>query len=124
MIFRLGFVLLGFCVALPASADIRTIVHAVETSTAFMNIPTTESSRLTFKPCEECDFIEVRLTRDTQYFLRGEQLPFADFRRAFNSLRRSKQDYALVSFDTETNTVMSVRVADPTGEPPTDVKHR
>jgi hypothetical protein len=97
---------------LPAVADIRIITRAVETSTAFMSMPTTDNSRLMFKSCDECEFIEARLTANTQFYLRGELLPFAEFRKQFNSLRHSKEDYALVTYDTETNAVTSVRVAD------------
>jgi hypothetical protein len=112
MNFRLGFVLFTTCIGAAANADVRTLVRAVETSTAFMNVPTTDNSRLTFKPCDECEFIEVRLTPATQYFLGGEQLPFAEFRTKFMGLRRSKQDYALVTFNAESSTVTSVRVSD------------
>jgi hypothetical protein len=112
MNFRLGFVLFATCIGAAANADVRTLVRAVETSTAFMNVPTTDTSRLTFRPCDECEFIEVRLTPATQFFLRGEQLAFAEFRSKFMSLRRSKEDYALVTFDAESNTVTSVRVTD------------
>lgn len=112
MNFRLGFVLMAACVGAAANAEVRTVTRAVETSTAYMNVPTTDNSRLTFRPCGECELIEVRLTRATQYFMRGKQLPFADFRKQFMSLGRSKEDYALVTFDTETNAVSSVRVAD------------
>ena len=112
MNFRLGFVLFATCMGAAANADVRTLVRAVETSTAFMKLPTTDNSRLTFKPCDECEFIEVRLTPATQFFLRGERLAFTDFRTKFMGLRRSKEDYALVTFDAESSTVTSVRVAD------------
>lgn len=97
---------------LPATADIKIITRAVETSTAYMNVPTTENSRLMFKSCDDCELIDVRLTAMTQFFVRGKQLPFAEFRREFNNLRQSKEDYALVTYDTETSAVTSVRVAD------------
>lgn len=112
MNFRLCFVLFASCIGAAANADVRTLVRAVETSTAFINVPTTDNSRLTFKPCDECEFIEVRLTPATQYFLKGEQLAFAEFRQKFTGLRRSKEDYVLVTFDAKSNTVTSVRVAD------------
>lgn len=97
---------------LPAAADLTIVTRAVETSTAFISLPTSENSRLRFKPCDDCEFLEVQLTSATQYFLRGQQMLFVDFRKQFNSLRLSKEDYALVTFDTETNAVTSVRVAD------------
>jgi hypothetical protein len=112
MNFRMGFVLFAACIGAAAQADVRTLVRAVETSTAFMNVPTAANARLSFKPCGECEFIEVRLTPTTQYYVRGELLGFADFRKRFNSLRPSREDYALVSFDTESNTVTTIRVAD------------
>ena len=109
---RMGACLLALGLSLPASADLKTLVEAKETSTAYMNVPTTDNSRLTFKSCDECEFLSVRLTPDTQYYLRGQSMTFADFRKGFNNLKRSTDDYALVTFDTETNTVTSVRVAD------------
>jgi hypothetical protein len=95
-----------------ATADIFTIVDAVETSTANVNVPTSTNGQLTFKPCAEaCDeeFISVRLTPATQFVVRGQQLNFADFRREFYKLPRNRIYYALVSYDTEKRTVTSVR---------------
>ena len=112
MTFRIGALLLALCVSVPATAELRTLVEAKETSTAFMNVPTSDNGRLTFKSCEECEFVTVRLTPGTTYYLRGESMLFAEFRKHFSNLRRSKEDYALVTYDTETNTVTSVRVAD------------
>ena len=112
MNFRMGFVLFTACIGAAAQADVKTLVRAVETSTAFMNVPTAANARLAFKPCNECEFVEVRLTPTTQYYVRGEQLGFAEFRNQFNRLRHSKEDYALVSFDAESNNATSVRVAD------------
>lgn len=109
---RLGFLLLALCVSVPAIADIKIITRAVETSTAYMNVPVSDNARLSFKTCKDCDFLEVRLTPATQYFLRGQALSFADFRKQFNSLRRSDEDYALVTFDAATNAVTSVQVAE------------
>jgi hypothetical protein len=97
---------------LPAAADIKILSRAVETSTAYLNVPTSENSRLMFKSCDDCELLSVRLTSSTQFFVHGKQMPFADFRREFNNMRHSKEDYALVTFDTETNAVTSVRVAD------------
>lgn len=112
MMVRTGFLLLVICFSLPAVGDLKTLIEAKETSTAYMNVPTSENSRLTFKTCEECEFISVRLTPATEYYLRGTVVSFAEFRKGFNNLRRSTDNYALVSYETETNTATSVRVAD------------
>ena len=96
-----------------AFADFRTLVEAKETSTAYMNVPTTENSRLTFEACDECDYISVRLTPETLFYVRGELMTFAEFRAEFNKLPRSTEDYALVSYEVKTNTVKSVRVDEP-----------
>jgi hypothetical protein len=109
---RLGVLLVALCIGVPAVADIKIVARAVETSTAYMNVPVSDNSRLSFKTCDDCEFIEVRLTPATQYFMRGQALVFADFRKQFNSLRRSNEDYVLVTFDAETNAVTSVRVAE------------
>ena len=98
-----------------ATADIFTVVDAVETSTANVNMPTSTNGQLTFKPCAEaCDeeLISVRLTPETQFVVRGQHVNFAEFRREFYKLRRNSFDYALVSYDTEKRTVTSVRLGD------------
>jgi hypothetical protein len=112
MTFRMGVLLLALCFSLPSGADPKTLIEATETSTAYMNLPTSDNGRLTFRSCEDCDFISVRLTPATQFYLRGQTVTFSAFRTGFSSLRRSTEDYALVTYDAETGVVTTVRVAD------------
>ena len=95
------------------AADIFTIVDVVETSTANVNVPTTINGHLTFRPCAdqcEADYVAIRLTPETQFVVRGQPVSFADFRRAHAAMRAGKDDYALVSYDTEKRVVTSVRL--------------
>ncbi len=96
-----------------ATADVVTIVDAVETVTANVNVPTSTNGRLMFKPCSEncdLDFISARLTPETQFVFNGQRMNFVDFRRNFYNLRRGSDTYALVSYDTATSTVTSVSI--------------
>ena len=107
--------ILALALCISATADIVTVIDAVETSAANVNVPTSLNGRLTFKPCAEaCDeeFIAVRLTPETQFVVRGQQVNFADFRRAFYKVPRSRIYYALVSYDTENRTVTSVHLGE------------
>ncbi len=107
--------ILALALCMSATADIVTVIDAVETSAANLNVPTSLNGRLTFKPCAEaCDekFIAVRLTPETQFVVRGQQVNFADFRRAFYKVPRSRIYYALVSYDTENRTVTSVHLGE------------
>jgi hypothetical protein len=104
---------LALCVS--ATADIITVIDAVETSAANVNVPTSTNGQLSFKPCAEaCDeeFISVRLTPETQFVVRGQQVIFADFRRAFYKVPRNRIYYALVSYDTENRMVTSVHLGE------------
>ena len=97
----------------PASADIVTLVKAVETVTSNVSVPTSDNGRLMFRPCaEECEekFVIVRLTGDTTFFVRSQRVNFLDFRQAFYNMRRGDEDYALVSYDVEAKTVTSVSI--------------
>ncbi len=107
--------ILALALCISATADIVTVIDAVETSAANVNVPTSLNGRLTFKPCAEaCDeeFIAVRLTPETQFVVRGQQVNFADFRRAFNKVPRNRIYYALVSYDAENRTVSSVHLGE------------
>ncbi len=103
--------ILALALCMSATADIVTVIDAVETSAANLNVPTSTNGQLTFKPCAEaCDeeFISVRLTPETRFVVHGQHVNFADFRREFYKLRRGDDDYALVSYDTEKRLVTSV----------------
>ena len=105
--------ILALAICGSATADIFTIVEVIEASTANINVPTSTNGHLTFKPCaDDCDeeYMAIRLTPETQFIIRGQQVNFVDFRRIFNDVRRGKDDYALVSFDTEKRIVTSLRL--------------
>lgn len=96
-----------------ATADIVTVVNAVETVTSNISVPTTPNGRLMFRPCDgECDekFIAVRLTPETMYSVRGTRVDFVEFRRLFFNMRRDGEGFALVSYDTESNSATSIRI--------------
>jgi len=101
-------------ISMAAVADIVTLIDAVETSTANLTVPTASNGNLMFKPCAgECEeTIRARLTAKTSYVLNGVAMEFIDFRREFYNLRHGSEDYALVSYNTQKNTVTSVRVGE------------
>lgn len=97
-----------------AAAQLTTLIESVEASTRLINLPATQSGRLTFKPCsEECDsdYISVRLTANTRFISQGTQVEFKDFRRDFFNNRYAQRGYALVSYDTEKSTATSVEIS-------------
>lgn len=114
MIFRQIIALAFLSISMAATADIVTLMDAVETSTANLSVPTASNGNLSFKPCADgCDeIIRVRLTAETSFVLNGVSMEFIDFRREFYKLQRGSEDYALVSYDTRTNTITSVRVGE------------
>ncbi len=114
MNFRRIFLLAILSFSMAATAEIVTLVDAVETSAASLSVPTASNGNLSFKPCiENCEeIIRVRLTADTSYVLDGVSMDFIDFRREFYKLRHGSKDYALVSYDTQRNTVTSVQVGE------------
>lgn len=96
-----------------AHGQIVTLIEAVEVSRSNISVPTSGNGRLMFKPCAgECDakFIAVRLTPETRYFVDQKSVDFLGFRAAFFNSRRGNDDYALVSYEKESNTATSVNL--------------
>ena len=111
---RKVFLILALAAGGLAQADIFTKINAVETITSNVSVPTAPNGRLMFRPCDaECDekFVIVRLTGDTQYFVNERAVDFTEFRRQFFNRRSRADDYALVSYDTESSTATSVTIA-------------
>ena len=90
------------------------LIDAVETSASDIIIPATLNGTMTFKPCAgECDreHKRARLTPDTKFALNGKAVKFEEFRREFAIIKRGDKSYALVSYDTETNTVTKIEIS-------------
>ena len=98
----------------PALAQIVTAVNAVEASPSMIILPGSTDGMMTFRPCDSAcdeDYIRVRLTAGTTFKVNGKALEFADFRREFATIKRSQSSYALVTYETKTNTVTSIQIA-------------
>lgn len=107
--------ILALAFVLPVSAEIVTVVQAVETTAGNVNVPTSVNGRLSFKPCDsacEEDYVSVRLTPETSFVVKGQPVSFLDFRRSFFNLKRDADTYALVSYNVEKNTVTTVHIGD------------
>jgi len=90
------------------------LIDAVETSPGEIILPATVNGTMTFKPCAgECDreHKRARLTPNTKFALNGKAVKFEEFRREFATIKRSDKSYALVSYDTETNTVTKIDIS-------------
>lgn len=101
-------------VSQPAMAQIKTLINAIETSPANIILPGSTDGMVTFRPCsDQCDedYKRVSLNAATRFSVDGKAVKFDDFRRDFAIIKRAESSYALVSYDTETNTVISIQLA-------------
>jgi len=97
-----------------AFAQIVTEINAVETAPANIILPGDTDGMMTFRPCDsDCDkdYIRVRFSANTKFSVNGQNKKFADFRREFATIKRDARSYALVTYETETNTVTSIEIA-------------
>ena len=91
--------------------------NAVETRPDSILLPATENGMVSFKAwCDdECDDQihnkRARLTPNTKFRMDGRAVKFAEFRRGYAAMRAGEDSYALVSYDTETNTVLEIEIS-------------
>ncbi len=96
------------------SAPAFALVDAVELSPDNIILPATINGTMTFKPCVgECDaeHKRARLTAETKFSVDGKAVKFDEFRRNHAAFSRSDENYALVSYETETNTVTKIEIS-------------
>ena len=108
--------LVGLALSQPALAEktLKTLIAAIELSPSNIIMPQTTNGTMTYKPCfDDCDaeYERARLTADTRYSIEGNAVKFEDFRQEFSAIRSVDESYALVSVDTENNTVTSIDIA-------------
>lgn len=91
------------------------LVNAVETEPGNIVLPATTNGMVSFQPwcggnCKD-KYMRARLTADTKFMLDGKVLRYEDFRRGYAAMRTGKDSYALVSFETDTNTVIEIEIS-------------
>jgi len=92
------------------------MMRAVETIPDSIILPTTANGMVSFKEwcsTEQCidKYKRARLTAETKFLLDGRALKFSEFRRGYAAMRTGNDSYALVSYETDTNTVTSIEVS-------------
>ena len=107
-------ILLGVAGVTPAAAQLKTVINAVETAPSNIILPQSSSGMMTFRPCaDECDkdHERVRVTPETKFSIDGSRVKWEDFRKQFTTIRQSDSSYALVSYETDTNVLISLEVS-------------
>ena len=92
----------------PVFGQIVTLIDAVEVSSNNIIVPSTINGTVTFRPCSgECekDYKRARLTVDTKFSLNGRAVKFDEFRRGFAARQHSDKSFAMVAYNTKTNTI-------------------
>ena len=113
MTFRMTLIVLILLLCQPAFA----LTRAVETLPGSIILPATVNGMVSFKAwCDdECNDQEhnkrARLTPNTKFRLDGIRVKYEEFRRGYAGMRVSEDSYALVSYDTETNTVLEIEIS-------------
>ncbi len=90
--------------------------HAVETLPDSIILPTTVNGTVTFKEwctSNKCNdnHMRARLTPNTTFKLDGKALKFQEFRRGYAAMRAGDDSYALVVYETDTNTVTTIEIS-------------
>ncbi len=105
---------IALVVSMPAAAQLVTLIDAIETSPANIILPANTSGMMTFRPCaEECekDYIRVQLSAGTTFSVNGKAVKYDEFRRNFAIIKRAAMSYALVTYEVETNRLISIQLA-------------
>lgn len=101
-------------VSMPAMAQTQIVINAIETAPANIILPANTSGMMTFRPCaDECDkdYKRVQLSAATTFSVNGKAVKFDEFRRNFATIKRAATSYALVTYEVDTNRLISIRLA-------------
>lgn len=101
-------------VSMPVMAQTQIVINAIETAPANIILPANTSGMMTFRPCAgECDkdYKRVQLSTGTTFSVNGKAVKFDEFRRNFAIIKRAASSYALVTYEVETNRLISIQLA-------------
>ena len=99
--------------ALAEPAQPVILVAAVETAPRNITLPSSQNGAMLFRPCsDECDddYERIRLTPDTKFSVNGKRVKFDELRRVFPTIKYGEESFALVSYKTDNNTLVSLEI--------------
>ncbi len=99
------------CIGFAASASGQVVSQAYELSLSAFTAPTTTSSNTSFKECDECDLMRVRVTATTNYSVNGSSVLLEDFRLAVSGASDPDEVSVVVLHHLESDTVVSIDVS-------------
>ena len=107
---KIAITALILALAFPATADFVTSARAYELALSDVTVPPSQNSKLMFKECDDCDYMSIRLTPETQFKINGRSVRFDKFRETIRGVRKPDKTPAIVLHHLESDTVKSVSV--------------
>lgn len=99
------------CVGFAAAAQGEVVSQAYEITLSDFLAPTTLNSGISFKECNECDQVRLRVSNATGYSINGKSVRFEDFRKAVTQARDRDEKYVTVLHHLESDAVVSIDVS-------------
>lgn len=95
----------------PAAADFVTVVEAYEVQLEDLRLPGNAGGTLAFRPCEDCDYMTVRVTASTRYEANEQSFTLEAFRQELARVSDPDQQSVTVMHHLESDTITAVRVS-------------
>ena len=96
------------CIGFAASTSGQIVSQAYELSLGAFTAPTTTNSNASFKECDDCDLMRVRVTETTNYSVNGSSVLLEDFRLAVSGASDPDEASVVVLHHLESDTVLSI----------------
>ena len=96
--------------ALPVAAQFLTIAEAYEVRLSDLRLPQNKNGSVSYRLCDDCAYSTKQLSRDAQWILDGQTLPFAKFRRAVMPIADRDAAAVTVLHHLEQDRVIQVQV--------------
>ena len=94
----------------PAMAEFVTVAPAYEVALNDFQPPATINGGISFKTCDECDRMRLRVNPSTVYVVNGKTVRFDKFREALLLVRDRSKPTVVVLHHIETDQVLSIKV--------------
>lgn len=96
---------------LPALADFEVVSLSYEVSLAdVVAVPPSQSSKLAFKECGDCEILSIRMANSARFVLNGRSVRYDNFRSAVQKIRDRSKASVSVRHHLASDTVTAVSV--------------
>jgi len=102
--------ILALILTVPAFAEFTLITQGYEVTLGDVRLPRNDGGTISFKPCDDCDYLTRRVSHDARWQINDQSMTLAQFKKRISLMPDHDEREVTVTRHIEQNRITKVKV--------------